>query len=200
MAIWNAITTSVDAALSVISTIEQITEIINKLAVAKEAEAAIDTATTATKVANAGTQAAAATTAAAAQTTAELTASSLKTTAATTEMAAKSTAAYAGIPFLGVGLAASQIATMQAMIAAAAIPKFENGGIVGGSSYHGDKILARVNSGELILNRQQQSTLFGLMNQNSISKSGENKVIVRGSDLILSINNELKHRNKKPIL
>lgn len=200
MTIWNAITTSVDAALSVISTIEQITEIINKLAVAKEAEAAIDTATTATKVANAGTQAAAATTAAAAQTTAELTASSLKTTAATTEMAAKSTAAYAGIPFLGVGLAASQIATMQAMIAAAAIPKFENGGIVGGSSYHGDKILARVNSGELILNRQQQSTLFGLMNQNSISKSGDNKVIVRGSDLILSINNELKHRNKKPIL
>ena len=200
MAIWNAITTSVDAALSVISTIEQITEIINKLAVAKEAEAAIDTATTSTKVANAGTQAAAATTAAAAQTTAELTASSLKTTAATTEMAAKSTAAYAGIPFLGVGLAASQIATMQAMIAAAAIPKFENGGIVGGSSYHGDKILARVNSGELILNRQQQSTLFGLMNQNSISKSGDNKVIVRGSDLILSINNELKHRNKKPIL
>lgn len=200
MAIWNTITTSVDAALSVISTIEQITEIINKLAVAKEAEAAIDTATTATKVANAGTQAAAATTAAAAQTTAELTASSLKTTAATTEMAAKSTAAYAGIPFLGVGLAASQIATMQAMIAAAAIPKFENGGIVGGSSYHGDKILARVNSGELILNRQQQSTLFGLMNQNSISKSGDNKVIVRGSDLILSINNELKHRNKKPIL
>ena len=200
MAIWNTITTSVDAALSVISTIEQITEIINKLAVAKEAEAAIDTATTATKVANAGTQAAAATTAAAAQTTAELAASSLKTTAATTEMAAKSTAAYAGIPFLGVGLAASQIATMQAMIAAAAIPKFENGGIVGGSSYHGDKILARVNSGELILNRQQQSTLFGLMNQNSISKSGDNKVIVRGSDLILSINNELKHRNKKPIL
>lgn len=200
MAIWNTITTSVDAALSVIGTIEQITEIINKLAVAKEAEAAIDTATTATKVANAGTQAAAATTAAAAQTTAELTASSLKTTAATTEMAAKSTAAYAGIPFLGVGLAASQIATMQAMIAAAAIPKFENGGIVGGSSYHGDKILARVNSGELILNRQQQSTLFGLMNQNSISKSGDNKVIVRGSDLILSINNELKHRNKKPIL
>ena len=200
MAIWNTITTSVDAALSVISTIEQITEIINKLAVAKEAEAAIDTATTATKVANAGTQAAAATTAAAAQTTAELTASSLKTTAATTEMAAKSTAAYAGIPFLGVGLAASQIATMQAMIAAAAIPKFENGGVVGGSSYHGDKILARVNSGELILNRQQQSTLFGLMNQNSISKSGDNKVIVRGSDLILSINNELKHRNKKPIL
>lgn len=200
MAIWNTITTSVDAALSVISTIEQITEIINKLAIAKEAEAAIDTATTATKVANAGTQAAAATTAAAAQTTAELTASSLKTTAATTEMAAKSTAAYAGIPFLGVGLAASQIATMQAMIAAAAIPKFENGGVVGGSSYHGDKILARVNSGELILNRQQQSTLFGLINQNSISKSGENKVIVRGSDLILSINNELKHRNKKPIL
>ena len=118
-----------------------------------------------------------------------------KATAATGEMAAKSTAAYAGFPFVGVGLAAAAIAAMVAII-----PKFKDGGIVGGTSYHGDKILARVNSGELILNRQQQSTLFGLMNQNSISKSGDNKVIVRGSDLILSINNELKHRNKKPIL
>ena len=49
------------------------------------------------------------------------------------------------------------------LAAFAAIPKFETGGIVGGSSYYGDKILARVNSGELILNQKQQHNLYGMM-------------------------------------
>jgi hypothetical protein len=43
-------------------------------------------------------------------------------------------------------------------------PRFEKGGIVGGNSYYGDKILARVNSGELILNQKQQSRLYGMIN------------------------------------
>jgi hypothetical protein len=42
--------------------------------------------------------------------------------------------------------------------------KFANGGIVGGSSFFGDKILARVNSGELILNQSQQKSLYGQLN------------------------------------
>jgi hypothetical protein len=33
-----------------------------------------------------------------------------------------------------------------------------------GLSYYGDKILARVNSGELVLNTDQQSKLYGQMN------------------------------------
>ena len=45
----------------------------------------------------------------------------------------------------------------------AAIPKFATGGIVGGSSFVGDKILARLNSGELVLNADQQSRLLGLL-------------------------------------
>ena len=44
----------------------------------------------------------------------------------------------------------------------AAIPKFESGGIVGGSSYYGDKLLARVNSGEAIFNQDQQKSLYNL--------------------------------------
>lgn len=41
---------------------------------------------------------------------------------------------------------------------------FANGGIVGGSSFYGDKILARVNSGELILNNKQQKAVYAGMN------------------------------------
>ena len=34
------------------------------------------------------------------------------------------------------------------------LPKFASGGVVGGSSFTGDKILAGINSGELILNQK----------------------------------------------
>lgn len=42
--------------------------------------------------------------------------------------------------------------------------KFATGGIVGGSSYYGDKLFARVNSGEAIFNRDQQKRLYDLTN------------------------------------
>lgn len=38
---------------------------------------------------------------------------------------------------------------------------FATGGIVGGNSYTGDRLIAHVNSGEMILNRSQQMALFG---------------------------------------
>lgn len=38
---------------------------------------------------------------------------------------------------------------------------FEDGGVVGGNSYSGDKVLAKVNSGEMILNRNDQNILLG---------------------------------------
>lgn len=41
---------------------------------------------------------------------------------------------------------------------------FATGGIVGGNSVSGDKLLARVNSGEMILNKPQQLRLFAMLN------------------------------------
>ena len=41
------------------------------------------------------------------------------------------------------------------------MPQYETGGIVPGNSWSGDHIMARVNSGELILNRAQQDTIAG---------------------------------------
>ena len=172
MAIWNAMTNVVDAFLSIIKMIENLTKITDKLTKAKETEAAIDTVVTGTKVANAATETTAELTALGTQTTAEVSASTLKSTAASVEMAAKSTAAYAAIPFAGVGLAAAQIAAMEAMIAAAAIPKFATGGIITGGPTSGDKILARVNAGEMILNQGQQSRLFEAINSGNLGGGG----------------------------
>lgn len=203
IAIWNMLSGVVDGFLSVMKTIENITELTNKLTKAKETEAAIDTATTGTKVANKTIETTAEITALATQTAAEVAASSTKTTAASAEMAAKSTAAYASIPFAGVGLAAAQIAAMEALILAASIPRFANGGIITGGPSSGDKILARVNAGEMILNQGQQSHLFEAINSGRLGGGGNISssvtTRVRAKDLILTINNEPKSQGKKPI-
>ena len=203
MAVWNAMTNVVDTFLSIIKMIESLTELTNKLIQAKEAEEAIDTAVTGTKVANAATETTAEITEIATQTAASVSANVAKTTAATTTMAAESTAAYAGIPFVGVGLAAAQIAAMEAMILAASIPKFATGGVITGGPTSGDKILARVNAGEMILNQGQQSRLFEAINSGRLGGSGNMSSTVttrvRAKDLILTINNELKSQGKKPI-
>ena len=41
--------------------------------------------------------------------------------------------------------------------------KHANGGIVGGNLYQGDRVVARLNSGEMVLNKTQQSNLFTLI-------------------------------------
>lgn len=58
MAVWNVMVNSVDSFMSIIQTIDTLRELTEKLGKAKEAEAAIDTATTAAKVTNATTEAA----------------------------------------------------------------------------------------------------------------------------------------------
>jgi len=53
---------------------------------------------------------------------------------------------------------------------------FASGGIVGGSSYYGDKLFARVNSGEAIFNQEQQKRLYGL-----IESSSNDAIVVGGT-------------------
>lgn len=199
MAIWNAMTNTVDAFMSIIETIQTITKLTEKLGMAKKAEAVIDTATTATKVANAETEAAVDT----ATTATEVTNAGTEVAANTAKGASAAGASAAKLPFPA-NIIAIGGAIAAAIAAFALIPKFAQGGIITGGPTSGDKILARVNSGEMILNQRQQSNLFKAINSGNIggAKSLSSTVTtrVRAKDLILAINNELKSQGKKPIL
>lgn len=158
LSVWNAITQSIDAYMSVMETVKNITEITKGLTKAKESEQAIIGTGTEVAAAAAGQVAMEAIAAK------EIITSKSVTAAYQAEMAAKTMAAYAAMPFVGFGIATAQIAAMKALITASSIPGFKDGGIVGGVSYSGDKVLARVNSGEMIINKTQQASLFNMLN------------------------------------
>ena len=96
--------------------------------------------------------------------------------------------------------AISAVAALGAAVAAAisaankpSIQKFANGGIVGGSSFTGDRVSAQVNSGEMILNKTQQANLFKLANGGGTGK--EVTFHISGTDLVGVMNN-INRKNK----
>ena len=90
------------------------------------------------------------------------------------------------------------IATVVATVASvfASLPKFADGGIVGGSSYFGDKLIARVNSGEMILNQGQQARLLAMTNGGgNVRVSGD--VRLSGKDIYVSLRNYMSSSGNK---
>lgn len=84
----------------------------------------------------------------------------------------------------GLGIVASTISQLKG---------YESGGIIDGTSYHGDKLLARVNSNEMILNQRQQHNLFRMLDTAQPKANGVNgnNVVftIHGADLIGAIDN-----------
>ena len=108
------------------------------------------------------------------------------------EAVAGATASGAKLPF-PYNLAAIAAGLAAVIGALSMMKKFASGGIVGGSSYSGDKQMARVNSGEMILNRSQQRTLWDIVNGRKGTGSGEVQFKIRGADLV----GTLKNYNRK---
>lgn len=189
---FQAFVSIVDTMVNTAVGIKDLAEMFRELTKQKELYNAIDSGSRVADIAGIEGEAAAvvaaeATKSAAIQTAAvsNIAAKVAQAKAAQVLMAAESTAAYAAIPFAGVALAAAQIAEMEALIAAAAaLPAFANGGIVGGSSFSGDKVLARVNSGEMILNQKQQKNLFSMLNNGSVNGGGQVKFKIEGKELV----------------
>lgn len=77
------------------------------------------------------------------------------------------------------------LASIIASIKNAASGNFAEGGIVGGSSLVGDRLIARVNSGEMILNGRQQKNLFDLLDNGGSTtvSGGQVEFKISGSNL-----------------
>lgn len=155
---WDKFCVAMNAAFSIMSTITAVMQFINLLtgagAAAKGASAAATATDTAAKTADAAASTA-------------IIAANKATTASYIEMASAAFfAAHAYIPFAGAGIASGFVTQAVATTKAAGLlaMAFANGGIVPGASYSGDRLMARVNSGEMILNRTQQMRLWRIVN------------------------------------
>lgn len=106
---------------------------------------------------------------------------------------AQGVASASALPFpANLGAIATVVATIASIFSS--LPKFADGGIVGGSSFYGDKLLARVNSGEMILNKKQQKSLYGMTGGTEITLGVSR---IQGADLYLSLKNYMSKTGKK---
>lgn len=111
------------------------------------------------------------------------------------EALASGTASAAKLPFPANIAAIATIvgAIMSVFATIASIAQggsYANGGVVGGSSFAGDNLIARVNSGEMILNSSQQRNLFHLLdNGGAIGGGGQVEFVLKGQDLYGSMKN-----------
>lgn len=181
MTVLNAGVGIMEAVIAVIEAINTLTEISavlkQKNAIAAASEAAAVAAGGATQIATNTAVAATAGSAAAAN---------------AAEGATAAGKHLAGIPVVGIGLAAAAIATMLGIMLAAissakSAGKFADGGIVGGSSFSGDNLTASVNSGELILNRSQQNVIASQLQGGAANIRVQG--FVKGHDILLAGSN-----------
>ena len=194
---WEIFMGILQAFESVMSAINTVTEIANMLS---GISAGVKTAETAATVSasTAQKEKIATDTAAVAPTTAQTVANKALEASFLDLASAEIFAAHASIPFVGVSVATGFIATMLGVqkatkAATLAMAAFETGGIIGGNSYHGDKLIARVNSGEMILNGRQQRNLFDAINENRLGGENSNRlygeVKIKGQDLYIALSN-----------
>ena len=154
---WQKITAIVDGFIQLYEGIQSIVKIIGLFTSTTKKQGAAEAGKTAQTAA--GTAAIAGETAA---TVANTTASIANTAAKSGEAVAGATASGAKMPFPYnlIAIAAGVAAVISAL---AAIGSFSTGGIVGGNSPTGDRLFARVNSGEMILNKNQQQRLLQML-------------------------------------
>lgn len=91
-------------------------------------------------------------------------------------------------------IAAAAGATISMATTIASIHKatgYATGGIVGGNDFVGDKRTVRVNSGEMILNKQQQANLFNMINAGKASggNGGQVQFKIQGKELVGVLSN-----------
>lgn len=111
------------------------------------------------------------------------------------EAIASGTASASALPFpANIGAIASIVATIMSTFAqiGSIVGAFADGGIVGGS-LHGDKVLARLNGGEMVLNKTQQAKLFKTIESGRFGRDNTAPSTItwkiKGSDLYGTLSN-----------
>ena len=83
----------------------------------------------------------------------------------------------------------TQLVSMVSQIKQLTAGGYAEGGIIPGNSFAGDKVMAMVNSGEMILNTHQQKNLFDMLNGITGTGMSSSKIEltgkIRGKDLLL---------------
>ena len=106
-------------------------------------------------------------------------------------------------PWAWIAFGATAMAEMMAMISSIhSATGYATGGIIGGTSYSGDKLVARVNSGEMVLNKRQQTNLFNAIASGNIGNGGEPSSLsfrIRGADLYGALKNYSALKSKSGI-
>lgn len=103
-------------------------------------------------------------------------------------------------PIVGTTMGVAMAATVLSTILSAK-KKYAGGGIIGGSSSLGDYNIARVNSGEMILNGTQQRRLFNLANgmgggSQETMEMPQVEFVIKGQNLVGVYNNYNNKRNR----
>ena len=140
---WQQVTGLINGFISIAEGIQGIVELFGMLTAATSAHAVASTTD-------------------AAATAGEAAAATANTAAKSGEAVANATASGAKMPF-PLNLVAIAAGVAAVIAALAAVSGFATGGVIGGTSTSGDKKFARVNSGEMILNKFQQARLFGMI-------------------------------------
>ena len=190
---WDSLMTVFNSGIGIMQTVIGVMEAINTLQelgnALSDAKVAKQAAETTAVVSGKGAEAAAE--------SAEAAASGTATAANTAEAASGAGKAMAGIPIVGPVLAIAAIAAVLAAVLAAtskakSAGKFASGGVVGGNSYSGDRLMAYVNSGETILTPQQADrAVEGIQGaQPQIMIEGR----ISGTDILLAANNSNRSR------
>lgn len=120
------------------------------------------------------------------------------------EAVANGTAEASKVPFpANIAAIASTVAAIMGVIGtiASVAGSFAEGGIISGGSQIGDQMVAKVNSGEMIINGKQQQNLWKAISTGNLGGNTENHVSVsnvrvKGSDLYLALKNYSKVKSK----
>lgn len=105
-----------------------------------------------------------------------------------------------GGPWAWIAFTIAGLATLATTIAT--ITGYANGGIIGGSGTpSGDMGLIRANVGEMVLNKNQQSHLFEMLDKGNVGGGAVTSTVkVRGADLYLALNNFSKIKGKSGVI